>query len=259
MQNNIIPISFALTPRMQSFLDMRDALRCLAFAMQNDSPYAWLPAAKETHDLLVGDGIKKPSVPNIISLFDAIRKHYQALADKHPEFNTQLTKACDDIDLSAEKVRLQVPEAANFLSSDAWLTAYTESLRKQDIIGHKLGLPQLIQPLWHGEGEHAKKLYLMLEPMMKAIEHLNQILHAHVPWEQRVAIEGYDQITLASQDDIGLLIIGLSSETIAQGIIPSCSGFRSVVRLRFSQWQPGKIEHDLLHDQNYALMMVPIS
>ena len=99
----------------------------------------------------------------------------------------------------------------------------------------------------------------MLEPIMQALEHLDQMLHAHVPWEQRVAKGGYDQITLAAQDDIGLLIIGMPSDAIAQGIIPSCSGFRTVVRLRFSQWRPGKVEQDLKQDQNYALMMVPLS
>lgn len=259
MQNQIIPISFALTPRMQSFVHMRDALRCLAQAIKNDAPYAWLPAAKDVHGMLTGEGSKKPAIPNIISLFHAMNKHFQDLADKHPEFHDKLIKACLDIDLSAEKIRQHVQPAISFLSEDAWLTAYTESVRKQDFLGHSLALPQVIYPLWQGDGQHAKILYLKLEPLMQAIEHLNQMLHAHVPWEQRNAKDGYDQITLATQDDIGLLIIGMPHAAVAQGIIPSCSGFRAVVRLRFSQWLPGKVTQDLQHDQNYSLMMVSIS
>ncbi|MDQ7002113.1 MAG: hypothetical protein Q9N02_05435 [Ghiorsea sp.] len=125
------------------------------------------------------------------------------------------------------------------------------------MLGHNLSLPQLIHSLWHN-GEHAQQLYTIIEPMIQAIEHLNTMLHAHVPWRQRTANAGYDQITLAAQDDIGLIIIGMPEATIAQGIIPSCSGFRSVLRLRFSQWSPGKVEHDVTHNQTYALMAVPV-
>jgi len=258
MENKIIPIAFALTPRMQSFIEFRDALRCLTQAMQNDAPYAWLPAAKELHDLLIGEGNKRPATPNVLSLFDAVRKHFHQLSGKHLDFQSKLIKACEDIALNAEKIRQQVPAATDFLTSDAWLRAYSESIRKQDLLGHKLSLPQIIQPLWH-EGQRANSLFQLLEPAIQAVEHLNQILHAHVPWEQRIAREGFDQITLHAQDDIGLVIIGLRQDVLAQGIVPSCSGFRSTVRLRFSKWGAGKVEEDLQHDQNYALMAVPIS
>jgi len=259
MNNDLVPIAFPLTPRMQSFIELRDALRTLVQAMHDNSPYAWLAAEKEVSDMLLGDGNKKPATPNIISLFHVMSKHFKTLADKHPDFEDNLLKAVQDLDTQAENLKLAIPKAIDFLQSDAWLTAYTDMVRKQDYIGHRAGLPQTIQILWQGEGQHAQKVYALVEPIIHGIEHLNQMLHAHVPWENRMAKEGSDQITLAAQDDIGLLIIGVPQHAISQGITPNCAGFRSIIRLRFLQWKPGETSLDVTHNQPYALMAVPIS
>ncbi len=258
MTENLIPVAFALTPRMQSLIELRDALRCMQQALQSQSPFLWLTASNEIHALLVGDRHKKPAIPNIISLFSSMQKHFKSLAEKHPEFEQKLVQACHEIATSAEKVRNSTSSSIDFLNADAWLKAYRDSIRKQDLLGHKLSLPQVIHPFWQ-HSEHAQKLYTTIEPMIQAIEHLNTMLHAHVPWQQRIANAGYDQITLAAQDDVGLIIIGVPEQAVAQGIVPSCSGVRTVVRLRFSQWLPGKVEHDITHNQPYALMAVPIS
>jgi cell division FtsZ-interacting protein ZapD len=258
MTENLIPIAFPLTPRMQSLIELRDALRCMQQAWQSQSPFLWLTASNDIHALLVGDRHKKPAIPNIISLFSSMQKHFKHLGEKHPEFEQKLVQACKEIAASAEKIRNSTSPSIDFLNADAWLTAYRDSIRKQDLLGHKLSLPQLIHPLWQSS-EHAQQFYTIVEPMIQAIEHLNTMLHAHVPWQQHIAKAGYDQITLAAQDDIGLVIIGMPEQAVAQGIVPSCSGVRAVVRLRFSQWLPGKVEHDIKHNQPYALMAVPIS
>jgi len=262
MNTQLVPIAFALTPRMQSFIELRDALRCMSQALHQNNPYAWMPATLDVYHLLVGKDKKKSAIPNIISLFDAMRRHFIALSDKHPEFHDQLLAASAEIEHHAETIRQHVSPAVHFLSSDAWITAYEHAVRKQDLLGHKLTLPQIISLLWHADGQaehqHASQLHNLLEPMIQGIEHLNQMLHAHVPWEHRVAKEGYDQITLAAQDDIGLIIIGVPQDAIAQGIVPSCSGFRAVLRLRFSQWKPGELERDIDHEQTYAVMAVPV-
>jgi len=39
MTEKLIPIAFALTPRMQSLIELRDALRCMQQALQNQSPF----------------------------------------------------------------------------------------------------------------------------------------------------------------------------------------------------------------------------
>ncbi len=259
MSNDLVPIAFPLTPRMQAFIEFRDALRVLGQAMHNQSPYAWLAAEKEVADMLLGEGNKKPIIPNILSLYHVMGKHFKALAEKHPDFKDNLGKAVSGLEEHADNIRQAMPEATSFLQTDAWLTAYTELMRKQDPLGHKYVLPQTIHLLWQGEDQHATTLYSLLEPMIQAIEHLNQMLHAHVPWENRIAKHGADQITFAAQDDIGLLIIGLPKSLMHQSILPSCSGFRSIVRLRFTQWKAGEVSIDVDDDLPYALMMVPIS
>ncbi len=259
MSNDLIPVAFPLTPRMQSFVEFRDALRVLIQAMHDQSPYAWLAAEKEVSDMLLGEGNKKPIIPNILSLYHVMGKHFKALANKHPDFKDNLGKAVSGLEEHSENIRTAMPEATSFLQSDAWLTAYSDMIRKQDPIGHKLSQPQIIQTLWHGNGQHATQLYSRLEPMIKAIEHLNQMLHAHVPWENRIAKAGADQITFAAQDDIGLLIVGVPKATVTNGIFPICSGFRSIIRLRFTQWKSGEVAQDVHNDLPYALMMVPIS
>jgi len=257
--SNLIPISFALTPRMQSFIELRDALRCLYHAIDNTSVYAWLLAAKEINDLLIGEGHKKPATPNILSLFHSMRKHLVAIAEKHPEFELQLQKACKQLDTHVGNIQAQLPGIADYLACDGWLNAYTEATRKNDLLGHKLAIPQTFQALWLTNGEQARKLQLLVEPVMQAIEHLNQMFHAHVAWDYRTAQKGCDQIILGAQDDIGLLIIGMKSSDLAQGIVPDCAGFRSTVRLRFTQWKPGEIVKEFTQDQEYAVMMVPLT
>ncbi len=259
MSDQIVPIAFPISQRMQSFIELRDALRTLNQSMRNQSAYAWLVAAKEISNMLLGEGNKKPVMPNILSLFHTMGKHFKHLADKHPDFKDSLIQAAAGLDEHAENIREALPKASAFLQADAWLTAYADAMRKQDPIGHKLTLPQSIQHLWLGAEQHAQALYQLVEPMEQAIEHLSQMLHAHVPWEHRMAKGGSDQIILHAQDDIGLLIVGVPEEALAQGILPSCSGFRSIIRLRFTRWQAGKPAQELGQDQAYTLMMVPIS
>ncbi len=85
------------------------------------------------------------------------------------------------------------------------------------------------------------------------------MLHKHVPWQQRTARNGSDQITLGKDDDVELIIVGLLADNLAQGIVPQYSGSRRSVRLRFSQWLPGQPIKNLEHDQDYMMMMVSMT
>ncbi|HID36203.1 MAG TPA: hypothetical protein EYP39_02325 [Ghiorsea sp.] len=259
MSEALVPIAFPLTPRMQSFIELRDALRVLNQARYQQSPYTWLNAAKEVSDMLLGEGNKKPATPTLLSLFHTMGKHFKSLADKHPDYKDNLVLAVHQLETEAEAIRQALPKTMPFLQSDALLTAYADLVRKQDPLGHKCTLPQTLHMLWNKQSQHCQTLALLLEPITESIESLNKMLHAHVPWEKRTAKAGTDQITLAAQDDIGLLIIGVSQDMLAQGIMPICSGFRSIIRLRFEQWQAGEVAKDVHQDQEYALMMVPIS
>jgi len=259
MNQDLTPIAFPISSQMHSFIELRDTLRCISHATEHHIAYLWLFAVKDLHDRLVGESHIKPVTPDIFSVLFSLRKHFSTLAKKYPEFQQKLLQACATIDQHAENIRLHIPEVIDFISTDAYLTAYRKSARNQDILGHKLHLPQSIYPLWHGREAYVEKLQVSLEPIAQAIEHLDQMLHAHVPWEKRVAKGGYDQITLPNENAIGLLIVGLPEDVLAQGIRVSYSGFRSTIRLRFSQWKAGEAEKDINFDQNYALMMVPIS
>lgn len=252
----LIPISFALTPRLQSLIELRDALRCLYHANHNNSVYAWLLAAKELNDLLVGEGHKKPATPNILSLFHSMRKHLNGLSEKHPEFTNQLQHACQQIDAHTQNIQHQLPAIADYLAQDGWLNAYADATRKMDFLGHKLGIPQTFPILWLSNHEQARQLQTLVEPLTQAIEHINQMLHSHVAWDYRTAEYGCDQILLNPQEEIGMLIIGIKASDLQQGIVPDCTGFRSTIRLRFSQWTPGERVKDCTHNQDYALMMV---
>ena len=259
MSEHLIPVSFALTPRMQSFLELRDALRCLTQATEQHAPLTWLAAAKDLHDLFIGDGNKKPAIPNVMSLFGSLRKHYMELAKKYPDYQERLQQACSDIDMQADIIREHVPAALELLEADAWINAYSENVRTLDLLGHKLALPQVMETLWFGhDTEYAGRLHHMLKPILPAIEKVNTMLHTHTPWQKRVAKNGCDQITLHAQDEIGLIILGLTEESLGRGIVPECSGFRSTVRVRFSRWQPGRNAEDLTSDYEYSIMMVPL-
>jgi len=259
MSNQIIPISFALTPRIQSFLELRDALRCLAYADKANSAYAWLAASRELHDMFLGENNKKPVMPNIVGLFSVMQKHFTDLSNKHPQFKKKLTQACEEIDQYSDNIRRDVPLAIDFLCTDAWLNAYYETIRKQDMLGHKQCLPQIIPLLWSGGGKHAQRLNQILTSLIQAIEYLDKMLHAHAPWQPRLAKNGCDIISINKQDGIGLLIVGITQPQVEKGIFPNYSGNRQQVRLRFNQLLPSQPIQSLEHDFNYSIMMVPIS
>ncbi|MDQ7002114.1 MAG: hypothetical protein Q9N02_05440 [Ghiorsea sp.] len=114
MTEHLIPIAFPLTPRMQSLIELRDALRCMQQAWQHQSPYLWLTASHEIHALLVGDRHKKPVIPNIINLFSSMQKYFKNLTLKHPEFEKKLLHACADVESSADKIRTTTSQAIDF-------------------------------------------------------------------------------------------------------------------------------------------------
>ncbi|MDX8383034.1 MAG: hypothetical protein R8M45_03060 [Ghiorsea sp.] len=259
MKPPLIPIAFALTPRMQSYLELRDTLRCMDQAYQARSPYAWLTAVKELHDLLMGEANKRPAMLSVLGLFSAMKKHFNGLIEQHPRFETKLLQACNSIDEHEDNIRRDLPVAIDFICTDAWLTSYYDIVRKQDLLGHKQCLPQVIHHIWATNDHHGHRLNHILASLQDAIKYLDQMLHAHVPWQPRVVKCGTDQITLNKQDEIELLIIGLPKNIVQQGIFPQYAGSRQLVRLRFNQSLPGQPIKSSTHDFDYSIMLVPMS
>ncbi len=255
--SELVRFGFALTPRMRSFMELRDGLRCLERARQCDQPYAWLLAACDVRTSLLGEHGRKQAVPELVGLLASMRVHLTKLVEKHPEYRSKILEACDMIDEYIESMRLGIQDAMNFFCEDALLASYFNALKKQDLLAHKPILSQSLNILWNGS-KHKDILSHSLHDLHAAVTHLDIMLNDYVGWEKRVADSGSDQITPERGIDYGLLILGLDSAIVQQGIHPECSGNRLALRIRFQQWEPGVAAHDVDEDLPYHAMLVPI-
>jgi len=242
---------------MRSFLELRDGLRCLERARQSDQPYAWLLAACDVRTSLLGEQGRKQAVPELVGLLASMRTHLTQLVENHPKYRGKILEACDMIEGYIESMRHGIQEAIDFFSEDALLASYFNALKKQDVLAHKPVLPQSLNVLWSG-ARHKDVLSGCLHDLHAAVTHLDIMLNDFVGWEQRVAREGSDQINPERGIEYGLLIIGLDSTLVQQGITPECSGNRLAIRVRFQQWKAGAAACDVEDDLPYRVMLVPI-
>jgi len=249
--------SFALTPRMRSFIELRDGLRCLERARQCDQAYAWLLAACDVRASLLGEHGRKPAVPELVALLASMRTHLTQLVENHPEYREKILEACDMIEKYIESMRSSVQDAMDFFCEDALLGSYLNALKKQDVLAHKPTLPQGLSLLWSGS-KHKDMLSDSLHDLHAAVTHLDIMLNDFVGWEERIADSGSDQIVPERGVENGLLVLGLDTAYVQQGIVPECSGNRHAVRVRFQQWKAGEAAHDVEDNLPYYSMMVPI-
>lgn len=255
---DLVRFGFALSPRMRSFMELRDGLRCLEHARQYDQPYAWLLAASDVRTSLLGEHGRKQAVPELIGLLSTMRTHLTQLAEGHPEFREKLLEACDIIEDYIESMRQGIHNAIDFFNQDALLSSYFNALKKQDLLAHKPVLSQSLNVLWSGAG-HKDILSDYLHDLHSAVTHLDIMLNDFVGWESRVAQLGSDQITPDRGAEYGLLVVGLDPAVVQQGVIPDCSGNRLAIRIRFQQWKAGETACDVDYDQPYYAMMVPVA
>jgi hypothetical protein len=253
----LVRFGFALTPRMRSFMELRDGLRCLERARQCDQPYAWLLAACDVRTSLLGEHGRKQAVPELVALLASMRTHLTQLVESHPEYRDKILEACDLIEEYIKSMRLGIQDAIDFFCTDALLANYFNALKKQDLLAHKPGLPQSIGVLWSGS-HHKDILSDCLHDLHAAVTHLDIMLNDFVGWEKRIATIGSDQITPERGIEYGLLVVGLDAATVQQGINPECSGNRLALRVRFQQWKAGEAACDVEYDLPYYAMMVPI-
>jgi len=255
--SELVRFGFALTPRMHSFMELRDGLRCLERARQCDQPYAWLLAACDIRTSLFGEHGRKQAVPELVALLASMRTHLTQLVESHPEYRGKILEACDMIEESIGSMRLGVQGAMDFFCEDALLASYFNALKKQDLLAHKPCLPQSLGVLW-STSRHKDILSECLHDLHAAVMHLDIMLNDFVAWEKRMAVSGSDQMTPERGTEYGLLIIGLDPAAVQQGIVPECSGNKLAMRIRFQQWKAGKAACDVDHDLPYCAMMVPI-
>ncbi|MDQ6955277.1 MAG: hypothetical protein Q9M20_07520 [Mariprofundaceae bacterium] len=255
--NALIRFYFALTPRLQAFIILRDGLQCLEYARQADHPYHWLQAASDVQTSLLGGHGRKLVIPELIALLKSIREHLHELAEKHPDFSDKITSACDTIIQYEDDIRQCILPALNFLSEDGLIKAWGNANQKQDFLAHKLNFPQVLPIFWQSL-KLQETLAESLQELHSIVMHIDHMLNDFVQWESKTAEEGHAQITPSRDQTYGLLIIGLDTKWVERGIVPDFSGNRLAIRMRFQAWKVGEAQSTVHDDIPYQIMLVPI-
>jgi len=254
----MVHFSFALSPRMRSFIELRDALRCLKEAESSAQPGSWLHAACDLRASLLGDQGRKNAIPEIIVLFGDIEAHLRQLLDDAPHYNASIQSECLKIKAHAEALQSGLQQACHILDEDALINAYLNTQKKHDWLGHKLCLQQSIRAIWKSADNRTSPLHNALQPLFDAVEYLDRMLNDFVQWKPCVATHGTGHITPERGKSYGLLVIAMPAEVVAQGIMPDISGNRLAIRIRFQLWTPGEAPSDYNGDQPYSMMLVPV-
>ncbi|MDQ6994475.1 MAG: hypothetical protein Q9M18_02630 [Mariprofundaceae bacterium] len=256
--NQLIRFSFALTPRMHSFLECRNALECLEHARLHDDAYAWLQAIHDLQESLLGSTARKPAVPEIVGLIHAIQKNLKLLSQQNTPFEQQIVEAYDSLEAYEKVLAEKLPQVLDFMYNDGVIQSWLNCHKKQDWLGHRLFYPKILPIFWQTLGIQ-NELNESLQDIYAIMSHLDGILHDFVPWTEELAKDGYDQVhPQSSHEKYGLLIVGLPSSAVQLGVSPEFSGNHHAVRIRFQQWRAGKPQTS--YDQNlpYYRMLVPI-
>jgi hypothetical protein len=255
----LVRFSYALSPRLQAFIELRNGLGCLDKAVHQGNAHAWLCAASDIRASLVGDQGRKLALPEIVGLLVSMQAHLQTLAKDFPRYSQTIQKACERLDGHMQNLRGGLSGAIDWLYNDALVSTYLNALKKQDWLGHKPALPQCLDVLWHPDHKRVVHLRQELEPLRNAVLSLDHMLHEYVSWTTRQAEDGCDQITPERGINYGLLVIGLDQAKVEAGITPDISGNRVAVRVRFQQWPPGETAHDFTDTISYSMMLVPFA
>ncbi len=256
--NNLIRFSFPLSPRMQTFLQLRDGLSCLAKAEREQQAYPWLQACADIRISLSGEQGRKPALPEIIGLLTSLRKHLETLAEDHPRFRDKIMDSCRTLGMHVQTLHNGREHTLDWLASDALIETWLNALKKYDWLGHQRNLPQALPMLWRTM-ERQRQLREHIQGLSEAVMSLHTMLHDYVDWQQRLATEGSDQILPDRDSPFGLIIVGLTPDQVEAGMIPDISGNHLVIRIRFQSWLPGQAAMPIQADVPYHAMMVPIT
>lgn len=243
---------------MRAFIELRDALSCLETACVKQQGANWLHAACDLRASLLGEQGRKGVIPEIIALFGDLQSQLKKLCSDAPQYREKILSACDHIDRMTEQLQPGLPEACDYLASDALVNAYLNTQKKHDWLGHKLCMQQSIKAIWSRSDARTLPLHQALTPLCSAVDTLDHMLNDFVGWKQCVASGGSGHITPERGKSFGLLVIALAADAVAEGIIPDISGNRLAIRLRFQHWLPGQAPVDYEQDIPYAMMLVPV-
>jgi len=254
----MVQFSFALSPRMRAFIELRDGLSCLEAASVNQQGANWLHAACDLRASLLGEQGRKGAIAEIIALFGDLQIYLKNLCDDAPQYQEKIQQACDHITQLTKQLQPGMPEACDYLAKDALINAYLNAQKKHDWLGHKLCMQQSISAIWSKSDIRTLPLHQALAPLCSAVDTLDHMLNDFVGWEKRIANGGNGHITPERGKSFGLLVISLPVDAVAEGIIPDISGNRLAIRLRFQRWTAGQAPVDYDEDIPYAMMLVPV-
>ncbi|GAV19548.1 hypothetical protein MMIC_P0485 [Mariprofundus micogutta] len=256
--SEIVQFSFALSPRMRAFIEVRDALVCLESAYVTQNTFYWLHSACDLRASLLGDQGRKHVIPEIIGLFQDMKAHLKKLVEDLPHYSGKVQTACDNIDTHIEKLQDGMADACNFLARDALINAHLNNQKKHDWLGHRSCMQQSLKALWKSPDDRTTPLHHALVPLSDAVNTLDSMLNDFVSWSKHIAQAGVGQISPERKISYGLLVIGLPEDEVARGIIPDISGNRLAIRVRFQQWLPGQEPKDVHEDLPYSMMLIPV-
>ncbi len=256
--SQFIRFSFPLSPRMQSFLQLRDGLACLAEANADQQPYVWLQACADLHISLFGEQGRRAALSDVIGLLGCMQDHLDALASEHPQYCEQIMRSCATLEGHEKNLRGGVDEAKNILTSDALISAWMNGLKKHDWLGHRKHMPHALHTLWHNS-QRREAVHNALRNLSEAVSSMHGMLHDYVAWESHLAEGGGQRFRLDSSKPCGLLIVGLTPAQVDAGLIPDISGNHMAVRLRFQRWLPTQASVQVDEDVPYQCMQVPIA
>lgn len=258
MSKKMVRFSFALSPRMRSFIELRDTLASLENAYVTQNAQAWLHAACDLRASLQGDNGRKPALAELIGLFHDVEAYLNKLATELPHYQSSITKTCEKLAVHVNALQPGIPAVVQLLTRDALINAYLNAQKKGDFLGHRLCLQQFIKTIWEQPDERTLPLHHALVPLCDAVNNLDAMVNDFVGWKNKMATGGTSLINPDRNTAFGLLVIALPEADVARGIIPDISGNRLAIRLRFQHWLPGEPPRELAEDQPYGMMLVPI-
>ncbi len=256
--SSLIRFSFPLGPRMEAFLQLRNALVCLFEAERTNQPLVWLQASADVRLSLTGEQGRRPAVPEVMGLLETMQAHLEQLAEDHPRFRKRIMDSCARLERHAATLRDEHGAVLQWLESDALIDAWLNALKKHDWLGHKRSLLSALPALWQNTMRREEAV-ARLSPLAEAVENLHAMLHDYVAWEARVASEGSDQLLPERGQRFGLVIVGLEEEQVSAGLIPDISGNHLAIRIRFQRWLPGEVAQTVTEDVPYHAMLVPVA
>jgi len=256
--SQFIRFSFPLSPRMQSFLQLRDGLTCLTESNADQQAYIWLQACADLRVSLLGEQGRRAALADVIALLDSMQEHLTALADEHPQYSHQIMRSCTTLQQHEKNLRGGIDQAKEILTSDALISAWINSLKKHDWLGHQKHMPHALHALWNNK-QRRQGVHDALRNLHEAVTSLHGMLHDYVAWESHTATGGGYRFKLNSEQPCGLLIVGLLSEQVDAGLVPDISGNHLAIRLRFQRWQPAQAAVQVDEDIPFQCMLVPVA